>query len=632
VGQAVSPRLTVLLGFALLLLATILVTWPMPASLGTVVVGHVNHPGLQGDLFFQWNISRQMEEGSVDYLRTPYLRYPEGQEFRPKVIFSLHLALYSMFMLAADVLTARNLTVLLVLFLNGAAAWLLLWDRFRNAAFAHAGALLFAFGPFVHLKLDQGFVQKAVLFHLPFFVLFFLRMLERRRVLDAVWSGVFLVLSLLVYPPFAVFNGMIGVALLVASGFRRVASRRLALQLGVLGLVALPCVVLVWALGRDDFVMVHQLHLNLDKFWSQGGYLDLLHPFRCYPYLGTFPGRPTQIFVVQLPLGLPLVPLVLAVVGAAARRRYAGWLLAFGLAATLLMAGPYLTASGELVRVGGRPVPLPLLLLDRLPFGQAFRFPIRIFPWLQVALLLAAGEGIAWLTAKTSASSRGARAATVLPILAAAFIVLEPWLIFPEYRRLRIEELERPAYCSDDLVRGSSAVLHLPYFPPGIHEYELQAVLCNTAIVNSYERKAPPIDIPAPDAGSSQKRSFVRLLADSGIGSVVVHPAYFDDLGRKRKAREPSLGRSKGRFTGRDVEAWLEELLGAPKLYLEDGVLLYGVPSDLALTGAEEGHPRKLEAAEQDPLQLGQGSKRKEGSKKRPRVKIEPVVDGLEDL
>ncbi|MCD4749882.1 MAG: hypothetical protein K8R59_10960, partial [Thermoanaerobaculales bacterium] len=503
---------------------------------------------------------------------------PEGQAFRAKIAFSLHLALYTLFMCVTDLLTARNLAVLLVLFLNAVAAWRLAWERFRSPVFAVVFALLFAFSPFVYLKLNQGFLQKATLFCLPLFVLFFLRLLEQHRVRDAVWSALFLVVGLLVYPPSAVFTLLLALALLLGAGVLSVPWRPLVKPFTVFCLCVLPCVLMVLILGKDDFVLAHGMKLDLQHFRRQGGFLDLFRPWRFFPYLGTFSGRSTQAFVERLPLGLPVLPIVLALVGAFVRRKYAGWLLAFSAVVAVVMAGPYLMNSGHLLHLGGHVIPLPLLLLDRLPLGQAFRFPIRLFPWLQMALLLAAGEGFVWLCARAKNWGRWPHAAAVLPLLIGVLMIAEPRFLFPEYRRFHVEEVVEPAYCSLPCVQEADAVLHLPYLAPGIHQYQFEAVLCDVAIVNPVKRAPSPVDIPPADASDQRKRQFLAELGDCGIGCIVVHPDFYAELEMRRYADAPSLGPKERRLTGRDVEVWLEKALGPPWSAVGSDVLLYRVP------------------------------------------------------
>ncbi|MEN8163579.1 MAG: glycosyltransferase family 39 protein [Acidobacteriota bacterium] len=565
----------------LLLVVTVALTWPLILHMDTHVVGHLDHPGLQGDLFFQWNIGRQMEAGEgLDYLGSPFTRYPEGQRFRAKVAFSLHLALYTFFMVFTDLLTARNLAVLLVLFLNAAAAWRLAWERFRSPVFAMVFALLFAFSPFVYLKLNQGFLQKATLFYLPLFVLFFLRLLEKHRLRDAVGSAVFFSVGMLVYPPSAVFTSLLGLALLFGTGMQSLRWRSLVRPLAFFCLCVLPCVLTVLVVGKNDFVMAHRMQLDLESFRSQGGYLDLLHPFRFFPYLGTFPGSPTRGFIEELPLGLPLLPLALAVTAAVfARRRFAGWLLGFSMAVAVVMAGPYLMNSGQLVEFGGRVVALPLLLLDRLPAGQAFRFPIRLFPWLQLALLLAAGEGFLWLKDRMKAWARFPRVASLAPFLVGLVMLAEPRLLFPEYGTFHTEALVEPSYCRVPCIQNGDAVLHLPYFAPGIHRYQFEAVLCDVAMMNPVKRAPSPVAIPPADASDRQKRRFLEVIAENGVRSIVVHPDLYRLMEENPYADAPSLGPVERALKGDDVAAWLEHNLGPPLLPEGSGVLVFEVNS-----------------------------------------------------
>jgi len=571
------PTLGIILCLGLLALATLAATWPLPVRLGTHLPGNLGHPGLQGDVFFQWNLHRQMEEGGIDHLRSSFTHYPEGEELRAKVAFSLHLGLYVVLMLFCDLITAHNLAVLLILYANGVAAWLLLRERTRSATFAVCGAVLFALGPFVQLKLDQGFVQKITLFHLPLFALFLLRAAEGRRVRDALLAATFLTVGLLVYPPFAAFDLLLAMPLVANALGRRAGRGRLLPLLLTLAVVTLGLLAMLWVVGREDFVQGDPMPLSFEQFRSQGGYLDLTRPFRCFPYLGTFPDRPFQAFNETLPLGLPILPLLLAGWAACVGRRAALWLLLLTAALTVLMAGPYLLHSGEPVLIDGRPVPLPLLLVEALPFSQALRFPIRLYPWLQLALLLAAGEAVSWLGSRAEKSRGWARAARLLPAALGLLVVVEPLLVFPEYRRLRVEELRPSQYCAVARERGARAALHLPYFAPGPHDYLMAAVLCDQAIVNPWSWRPPAIDIPAPDAGKAARERFIGQLAEHRVGVIVVHPVGYAYYDRHPEAPEPSLGQRELGFGGADVEAWLERALGPPQALPADGVLVYRV-------------------------------------------------------
>jgi hypothetical protein len=546
-----------------LLLATLAMTWPLPVSLSTHLPGYTDHPGLQGDLFFQWNLQRQMREGRLDHMASPYTLHPTGERFRAKVVFSLHLGLYALLMMFFDLFTAHNIAVLLILFSNAVAAWLLFRERSSSGLLAIGCALLFAFGPWVQLKLDQGFVQKITLFHLPLFVLFLTRALDRRRWQDAGWCGLFLVVGALVYPPFAIFDVVLATALIApAIGASRRRGRPGRLLVG-LAAVLLLIFILVWIVGRDDFVAGDRLALSLESFRSQGGYLDLCHPIRGVVYHGTFGDRPFQTLVERLPLGIPIVPLALACVAAFTGRSSPRWLLGLSLGLVILMAGPYLMCRGELVTVNGRPVPLPFVLLEQLPFSQAFRFPIRAFPWLVLALLLASCEAVDWLRAKIADGDPKPAATRGAAVAAAILIVVEPLIVFPEYRGVHVERPRPPSSCNIDRADPNGAVLHLPFYPPSPHEYLMAAVLCDRPIVNAWQRNPTPLAIPAPDAGPDRIAAFRDQLASAGVEAVVLHPEAYGFYETHPDLDEPSLGRRADGFTGDDVRNWLERSFGA---------------------------------------------------------------------
>lgn len=572
------PGLQTSAALGVLLLVTLALTWPLPVTLGTHLPGFNDHPGLQGDLFFQWNLERQMSEGSVDHLASPYTLYPEGERFRPKVAFSLHLVLYVVLMTVFDLFTAHNLAVLLILFANAVAAWMLFRERTSSTVFALGCALLFAFGPWMQLKLDQGFVQKITLFHLPLFILFLIRVLEHRRRRDVLWCGFFLVIGALVYPPFAVFDVLLAAALIAS---HIVQSRERPQRLGPLaGLAAVMILIFaaVWIVGREDFIIGDRLAVSLEGFRSQGGYLDLFHPWKFFPYLGTFGDRPFQAIVERLPLGLPLVPLALATAAAVVGRRWARWLLTLSVGLIVLMAGPYLLRSGELVILGGRPLPMPFLLFEQLPLSQAFRFPIRIYPWMQLALLLASCEAVAWLQQKSATHPRTRRWAGAVPVVAAVLIVAEPLLLFPEYRGFHIEELRVPSTCGVATATEAGAALHLPFYPPGPHDYLMTAVMCDRPIVNAWQRNAPPLTIPHPGAATDDLRSFAEALSRADVAAVILHPKAYGFYASHPELDEPSLGDRGAGHTGEEVRAYLETLFG-PAEVVDDGSHVFRVRS-----------------------------------------------------
>jgi hypothetical protein len=241
-----------------------------------------------------------------------------------------------------------------------------------------------------------------------------------------------------------------------------------------------------------------------------------------------------------------------------------------------LMAGPTLASGGEPVTLGGRPIPMPLALVQDTPLALVFNYPVRMAPWVVTALLLGATDGVGWL--RDRATAWMPMAATGVAVALALALALEAPLLFPEYRRLHIEPVAVPEYC--EIVPEDAAVLHLPYYAPGPHVYELHCVLCDRPTVNSSLGAPPPLRIPLPDDPEARKRDFLEELAGAGISHVIVHPRYYGEIARRGGRGEPSLGPSG--LTGRDVEHWLSQLCGAPRQFIDDEVHAYAVPGHAA--------------------------------------------------
>ncbi len=571
-------RWPVLIAGALVLAcAVLLASWPLPARLGTSLPGSLDHPGLQGDLFFQWNLGQQMEQGRFpDHLRTDYLRVPEGQEFETKVAFSLNLALFTLLMLPFDLLPAHNLAVLLILLLNGLAMYGTMVARHRSVPFALGAAIAFAVGPFVFLKLDQGFVQKAMIFTVPPFLLFVLQLTERFRWRSALGAGAMVVLAAAVYPPYAAYNLLFAAILVPAS---LAARRRWRGALGTTGgLVAFGAVLLLFSpQGGGGLEVAFEARAPATAL---DGTLDPFRPFRWHPYRQVPPGAPVE-FVRSLPMGLPVLATALCLVAAFRRRGRALPLLLAAGTFSLLMAGPYLARGGELVTIAGHPIPLPLALVGGTPYSLGFNYPVRLAPWVIAALLIGAGDGDRWLREWLSARAPGKPAwVAIASVLLALALVVEGRLLFPEYRRLHVEEVTTPEYCS--LIPEGAATLHLPYHAPGPHVYEFACVLCDRPTANSSLAASPPQRIPLPGDPEEVQRAFLDELAQAGVSHVLVHPPYYAEIGRMAEHHEPSLGPPELGHSGRAVESWLSMLCGASRQFVGEGVHAYPVPGFVA--------------------------------------------------
>jgi len=571
-----TRRLVLLTALAGVVYAAVAVgqSWPLVLGLDTKVLGDVSHPGSQGDLSFQYNLQRQMEQGRIpDLMHTDLLCHPEGMDIDARVAFSLHQALNVALMLMFGLLASRNLAALLMLVGNALAMHLLARERSDRELFAYLAGLLFGFGPYAFIKVQQGFFQKVCLFTVPLFVLLLFRVLERGRVRDQVLCGAAMVLTIAVYPPYAVFNAVFGGLLVVGHALAR---REIVLQskrfvpLTVVFLVAFAGVAL--AIRGDPRPV--SMEMTETTFAGFGGFLDWRYPFRWLPYEFTFTHFPAAI-IPGLPLGFPIGVTVLAGFAALVGAKRARLLVPIALLFGVVMLPPYLNVGGAPGEPGATSVPMPFLLLGQLPMGSVLKFPIRLYPWVLIALVLAAGSGLrvleGWLGKVPGAPWL---AAAVVPVALAAGIV-ENRLLFPEYGRFLITEPRLSAFYDEAADEDLAAWLMLPPEPLFPNDYLYVAVMTETPLLNSYMEAPMPMVVPETESSEAMKEGFVEELDRMGVRYVVVHVATVDG---------GYHGRVRGMAPGAVVPeslppfAWLDRYCGLPRAWGDDGIVVYEVP------------------------------------------------------
>jgi hypothetical protein len=550
-AEALRRRWPDLLCLALLLAAVLWMLGPMVLEPAGRLIGHPDHPGGQGSFIFQWTNHRLVRDGQLPFqLFSPYLHAPEGQPFELKVAFSLSLVIEGLFQWALGLHRGQGAALASILWLNGAALFALIRWRGAQRSFALAAALVFALGPYASIKLDQGFDHKIVLFGMPLFAFAVLRLTKAQSKAGLVLLGIGSAALIWSYPPYLGYCVLALLPLTLAELSRRWGGWRARLLLWTTGLGALAAIVLGALALAGGWQLPATLELGLDTFLTEGGYLEPGRFHRWFPYVEAPMGAPAA-FLRTLPLGLPVMAGGLAIAAAWRDRQARSLLLGAGILLTL-MAGPWLLHDGELVTTAGHPVPLPLRLVGTLPLSSVFRMPIRMLPAVQVALLLAGAGLLASLP----------RARWTAPVVAglSLVLVLESWLLFPEYRSLRSHTAAIPSFCGADGALAPGALYHLPVDSIYPHHYGYLSALCDRPMMNG-DLFEPPV-IPAPDAEASpeDRQRFLAEIAAAGVVAVVLHPRELQDGGAPERA-------------------WLEASCGPPLEDTELELLAYPLPS-----------------------------------------------------
>ncbi len=446
-------HLWVLLLYGLLAVA---LTWPLAAQITTHVPG--SDTWAYDEYTFLWNIW-YFKHALIDELSTPLhtdlLFYPVGMGLVMYTFNLLAAALALPLHLATDNIPfASNIVNLASTALAGYGTFLLVLYLLRRppanseqspangrsspATFhlspftlpaAFIAGLIYAFASSRMVYLALGHYMIVTTQWLPFFLLYFVRTLDRWRSRDALIAGVFAALCLLTDMLYGVLLALMAGVLLLDWWLRYRKQRRagaagqavswtrslgrLAAMVAVAALLSAPLLIPTVLEGLDaDYAvegwgMSDQLSADL---------VGLVTPTDLHPLWGgdweatlravqTGESRFRDVNTVFL----GYATLALAVLGAiVAGRRGRPW-LAIALIAFVLALGPLLQINGQsLYDLDGLQVtvPLPYILLHYIPFVQGFRAPNRFSLVLLQAMAVLAGYGAAWLLVKVAGAQR----------------------------------------------------------------------------------------------------------------------------------------------------------------------------------------------------------------------------------
>jgi hypothetical protein len=434
-------------------------TWPLATQISTHVPG--SDIWAYDEYTFLWNIW-YFKHALIDHLSTPlhtdHLFYPVGMGLVMYTFNLLAAALALPLHLATDnIPLASNLINLASTALAGYGTFLLVLYLLRpqavnsqqltingrptpatfhlppfTLAAAFIAGLIYAFASSRMVYLALGHYMIVTTQWLPFFLLYFVRTLDRWRSRDALLAGVFAALCLLTDMLYGVLIALMAGVLLLDwwLGYRRQrrtgqaaqaipwtrALGRLAAMVAVAALLSAPLLIPTVREGLDaDYAvegwgMADQLSADL---------VGLVTPTDLHPLWGddweatlravqTGESRFRDVNTVFV----GYVTLALAVLGAiVAGRRARAW-LAIALIAFVLALGPLLQINGQsLYDLDGLEVtvPLPYILLHYLPFVQGFRAPNRFSLVLLQAMAVLAGYGAAWLLVQIAGARSGDR-------------------------------------------------------------------------------------------------------------------------------------------------------------------------------------------------------------------------------
>ncbi|MFZ0545192.1 MAG: hypothetical protein WAM60_07125 [Candidatus Promineifilaceae bacterium] len=388
--KLLGVRLQSWLALLVIIVATIIVTWPIAGQLGT----HI--PGSEGDVWehlwaFEW-VKGALSQGS-DLFYTNLIFYPQGTSLATHNIAWVNMSLWLVLQAVVGSGAAYSLMMLTVFVFNGFAVYLFVYELTGRFSAAITAAMVAAFWP--HILSHHNHPNLIVTAWVSLTLLALRRMTLSGQRRYAFLAGVFLALVGLTRWQTLVLGGIvIGFYLLYlfvanqSSLSIRARVLLLSLTMGVALLLMLPLFLAQFSQAPE---LVQTITEVVDGSDGQSDLLAYFLPSRFHPWWGEavfarFYG-PLQTNKVFVPfLGYTVLSLVvIGVVWCWRRTRF--W-LGVALLYILLALGPTLLINGRSY------IPLPYRLLESTFLGALIRSPDRFNVFLSVPVAVMVGFGV----------------------------------------------------------------------------------------------------------------------------------------------------------------------------------------------------------------------------------------------
>lgn len=557
-----SGTLTALLIY---LLAALVIFYPVPFRLGTVIAGFPSRDGWQYT-WWLWFAKRLLLQGrglSDLYLMNHPLGLRHPFQWTLIYLSLVALPLESVFSPA----TAFNLMVLSAYVLSGLSAYHLCRELTGRHWAAVVGGAIFAFAPNRLGHAMAGWLPQMTVYLYPWYALLLIRALRRPTLGRAIGLGVLAGLSATVYVMHIAYI-MVPLTLIIVGAewlarrgafFQDRRGRYLALALALSLTIALPFLMPL---------IVGRFQSGLDYLATSGvvGHAsDLLAYLTPSPYhpvlraLDLVPAFAQRVFVdreaMRAALAYPgLIAALLALWGILKGNPRPWRWLVLALGAALFALGPLLVVGGEPLSYttdGYRThVLLPYALLRQLPFLDWARTPGR----LNVVGMLGLGVLAAYGAADVFSRFGSQKRAGVLGVGLTSVILFEFLPIWP----FPVGDAAIPPVIQTIAEQpGDGAILHLPMDRRRVNHRALyfQTALERPIVGGEVLRALPAtapwwlsieglIDLAAPDilprpVDAAVRRAWLRHF---GVDWVVLHKLEPGDEARYRPPAEQLLG------------------------------------------------------------------------------------------
>ena len=488
------------------------------------------------------------------FYNTDFMNYPFGQDLGIAVRNSLHLFFYLPLRPFFDYSGSYNMLLIIISILNFITFYFLAKYIFGSKSPALVAALVFSFNSYLLLKMNLGFLQKYLVFWIPLYCLSLFKLQRTRKTRYLISAIFYLLMAFLTYTPYGIYTVILTALLASYSFFRR--DELIFAWSGVFVILAAVSILFFlvhFSLGSEleDFtesehIIVDLKHPDFHESLQSNhgpfaaGNFNLFSPFRFFPYA-------MSRDAINTPLGISVIAALMALVGVFSGKGLPRLLLAVFLVFVLLSAGLYLRDINyrpfrifEYILNSYKdstysylvfPFRLPYFFLVKFfPFTSGIKYPIRLFPFINLSLALMAVYGI-----RSIASTLNKKhALSILSVIFAVFFVAETLFLFGCYFPPGLHKVVVPAFYTE--IRDKTdfeAILNLPHSDNRdiINHYGFYTFRAKKKMVNPYSKKQLSTPMPVPGAKSPgfHKQLFINNLGSCQTGYIVLHDKYLRD-------------------------------------------------------------------------------------------------------
>jgi len=523
--------------FLIYLLISIFITWPIILHLKTYVIGILNHPGLQGHLFFEKVALDNFQKGRLFSGFTDLVNYPYGQDLKNKIHTFFILYFTIPFSKILGIIPAYNLFVIFIFALNGFMIYILGREFFKSKLICFVLGFYYMVNTYTLLKITQGFLQKICIFWIPLCVLFLFRFYKSKKLPDLIYFNLSLYCCSFTYAPYAYYLALFCILLLSIFFLKnKFFMKPLFLQIA-------SFLILGFIFGYYYFPV-----FKADEYFSTP-HLEILRFYKFYPYQEfNLPG------VSCLPLGISIIVLLFSLFSFLDKenRKNVILLFLFFLFGVVISMGGVLTINGNEILFYGHRILLPEYFIYKyFPFGRYLIFPIRVFPFINISLSLLMGYGL-------SLFSRRKRSLIIATVSFVIFYLGELFLLFPEIFPLRVSKFTVPCCYQKLKNHYAKAILVLPLQDIAhTNKHCMYASINDIKLVNAYEVKTAALKIPCKESLFPEKQEFIATLDKLGVNFILIDK----DILKKADFSEID---------------WLERFCNL--FYSDDNYVIYRVP------------------------------------------------------